>query len=153
MVREGHLVGNHTDTHPNLLFCSPGRARREIEAGTRVVAEVLGEPPRWFRPPYGFRYPWTLLHARSLGQSTALWSNCPRDWQRPGVEVLVRRVVESARPGDVVLLHDGGGDRSQTVQALPLLIRELRARGFRLVRLDRVDGTLPLQRSQRPRAG
>lgn len=138
MAREGHLVGNHTDTHANLLLCTPARSRREIEGGAQALEEVLGERPRWFRPPYGFRFPWTLLQARARGQSTALWSNCPRDWQQPGADVLVERVVGSVRPGDVVLLHDGGGDRRQTVQALRELIPALRARGYRFVRLDRL---------------
>ncbi len=136
MAREGHLVGSHADSHVNLLGCSPERSWREIREGVRVLARILGEEPVWFRPPYGMRYPWTLGQARSLGLSTALWSNCPRDWQAPGAEVLARRVVERLCPGDVVLLHDGGGDRSQTVQALSLLIPLVRARGYRFVRLD-----------------
>jgi len=141
MAREGHLVGSHTENHCNLLFSTPGRSRREILEGHRSLALVLGRDPEWFRPPYGMRPPWTLNQARNLGMTTALWSNCPRDWQRPGAEVLARRVVDQARPGDVVLLHDGGGDRSQTVRALELLIPELRRKGFDFVRLDALSGT------------
>ncbi len=136
MAVEGHLVGTHTENHVNLLTCGPERSRREIEGGIRTLTGVLGTPPEWFRPPYGMRYPWTLAQARSLGLATALWSNCPRDWQSPGAEVLACRVVERLCPGDVVLLHDGGGDRSQTVQALRLLIPRVRERGYRFVRLD-----------------
>ena len=136
MAREGHLVGTHSDTHPNLLFCTPEHSWREIKRGALALAEVLGEEPTWFRPPYGMRYPWTLRQARNLGMKTALWSNCPRDWQRPGAEVLARRMVERARPGDLVLLHDGGGDRSQTVEALRLAIPALRQGGYRFVRVD-----------------
>ncbi len=136
MQREGHLVGSHTQNHANLLFCLPGRSRREILEGQASMARILGQEPRWFRPPFGMRTPWTVRQARDLGMTTALWSNCPRDWQLPGAEVLARRVVDRARPGDVVLLHDGGGDRSQTVQALEILIPELRRKGFEFVRLD-----------------
>jgi len=140
MVREGHLVGTHTENHCNLLFSTPGRSRREILEGCRSLALVMGQEPGWFRPPYGMRPPWTLKQARNLGMTTALWSNCPRDWQRPGAEVLARRVVDRARPGDVVLLHDGGGDRSQTVRALEILIPELRRKGLGFVRLDALAG-------------
>jgi peptidoglycan/xylan/chitin deacetylase (PgdA/CDA1 family) len=140
MVREGHLVGTHTENHCNLLFSTPGRSHREILEGRRSLALVMGQEPEWFRPPYGMRPPWTLNQARNLGMTTALWSNCPRDWQRPGAEVLARRVVDRARPGDVVLLHDGGGDRSQTVRALEILIPELRRKGLGFVRLDALAG-------------
>lgn len=149
MVREGHLVGNHTDTHPNLLLCGVGATRREIEGGHRAIAEVLGDAPNWFRPPYGYRSPWTLMQARRVGESTALWSICPRDWQMPGPSVLVERTLRRVQPGDIVLLHDGGGDRSQTVEALPGIIRGLRELGYGLVRLDEINGNVTQLRKRR----
>jgi len=143
MAAEGHLVGTHTENHVNLLACGPERSRREIQEGVRSLSRVLEAPPEWFRPPYGMRYPWTLAQARSLGLATALWSNCPRDWQTPGAEVLARRVLDHLGPGDVVLLHDGGGDRSQTVQALRQLIPQVRERGYRFVRVDELQESGP----------
>lgn len=138
MVAEGHLVGSHSYSHRNLLFTTPAQSKDEIAAGARALEKVTGTRPVWFRPPYGMRYPWTLLQARAAGMSTVLWSNCPRDWQCPGYKVIVRRVLDSILPGDIVLLHDGGGDRSQTVRALRLLIRALRMHGYSFVRVDKL---------------
>lgn len=135
-VAEGHLVGSHSFTHQNLLTIGPERSRRAIEAGAKSIEHVTGQSPMWFRPPYGMRFPWTLLQARSTGMSTVLWSNCPRDWQCPGHKVIAKRVIEKIFPGDIVLLHDGGGDRSQTVAALKLIIRILRRHGYAFVRVD-----------------
>lgn len=133
---EGHLVGSHSLSHRNLLGCMPAASRQEIIGGAKAVESALGEYPQWFRPPYGMRYPWTLLQARQEGLTAVSWSNCPRDWLCPGAEVIARRVVETVAPGDIVLLHDGGGDRSQTVEAVRLLVRCLKGQGYRFVRVD-----------------
>ncbi len=135
---EGHLVGTHSFSHRNLLFATPSSSREEIAKGAEALNDVLGVRPLWFRPPYGMRYPWTLLQARSEGMSAVLWSNCPRDWMRPGAEVIAQRVMEELQPGDVVLLHDGGGDRSQTVEAVRRLIVDIRDRGYEFVRVDQM---------------
>ncbi len=139
MESEGHLVGSHTYSHRNLLACTPKKSCLEIEKGIEAVESVLGHYPRWFRPPYGMRYPWTLLEARNLGQTAVLWSNCPRDWQRPGADVIASRVVNRMTPGDIVLLHDGGGDRAQTIFAVKVIIRALRAKGYEFVRADEMQ--------------
>ncbi len=135
---EGHLVGTHTFSHRNLLFATPSLSRQEIAKAAEIVHDVLGVRPLWFRPPYGMRYPWTLLQARSEGMSAVLWSNCPRDWMEPGAEVLEQRVMEDLNPGDVVLMHDGGGDRSQTVEAVRRLIVDMREQGYKFVRVDQM---------------
>ena len=136
---EGHLVGSHTYSHRNLLACTPSKSWQEIETGIEAVETVLGHYPRWFRPPFGMRYPWTLLEARNLGQTAVLWSNCPRDWQCPGADVIARRVVSRIAPGDIILLHDGGGDRSQTISAVRTIIKALRAKGYEFVRADELQ--------------
>ncbi|MDO5295679.1 MAG: polysaccharide deacetylase family protein [bacterium] len=133
---EGHLVATHSYSHRNLLGCLPAASRREINAGAQALDKVLGYRPQWFRPPYGMRYPWTLLQARQAGLSTVLWSNCPRDWLKPGAKVIARRVISDLQPGDIVLLHDGGGDRSQTVVAVRFIIRYLSSQGYKFVRVD-----------------
>lgn len=133
---EGHLIGSHSFSHCNFLGCTPSRARREIVEGGLALETILGEKTRYYRPPYGMRYPWNLKDGSRLRQLAVLWSNCPRDWQLPGATVIAQRVVSQAKPGDIVLLHDGGGDREQTAQALPLIIAGLRERGFEFVRVD-----------------
>lgn len=135
---EGHLVGNHTASHANLLWASPETARREIEEGAQAIQEVLGTSVKWFRPPFGLRAPWVVAQARAQGQATVLWTTCPCDWERPGSAEIVKRALEGIQPGTIILLHDGGGDREQTLGALPLLIQALRDQGFTLARVDEV---------------
>lgn len=141
--REGHIVGNHTESHCNLLLSTPWRSQREIAGGRDSIAEVLGEEPIWFRPPWGFRSPLTMLQCRRLRQKVAMWTYDPRDWQCPPPSVLTRRVVDTCVPGSVILLHDGNGDRTATVAALPGIIAELRGQGYRLVSLDEMDRERP----------
>ena len=136
---EGHLVGSHTFSHRNLLGCTPEESYKEIAFGIMAVSSVLNAPVTYFRPPYGMRWPWTMQQSEAMGQTAVLWSNCPRDWQLPGADVIAGRVIKKAGPGHIVLLHDGGGDRLQTIYALPEIIRTLRARGFSFVRADELS--------------
>ena len=136
---EGHLLGSHTLSHRNLLSCTWGETKRQIGGGIEALSSVLGEEPVYFRPPYGMRYPWSMWESERLAQRAVLWSNCPRDWQLPGAEVIACRVIRRAQAGDIVLLHDGGGDRRQTAQALPKIVETLRERGFSFVRVDELE--------------
>src|SRR5262245_28595121 len=124
---EGHLIGNHGYYHRKLHFKSPAYVRDDLTRGTLAIVEASGEEPRFFRAPHGFRSPWVSAIARSLGQRTVGWSLGVWDSSRPGTDVIARRVVEGARPGSILLLHDGDGydpdgDRMQTANALPLII-------------------------------
>ena len=134
--KAGHLVGSHSFIHRNFLACTPRKAEEEILEGSLVLEAILNDKIRYYRPPYGTRYPWNIKYGESLRMRAVLWSNSPRDWQRPGAGIIAERVINSAKPGDIVLLHDGGGDRSQTVKALPTIIGNLRSRGFEFVRVD-----------------
>jgi peptidoglycan/xylan/chitin deacetylase (PgdA/CDA1 family) len=133
VVRAGFPVGDHTVNH-RMLAPLPGPAqRREIRGQARRV-DRLGLPaPRLFRPPYGSYDRTTVGIVRSLGMANVLWSVDSQDYTRPGRKAIVRNVLSGVRPGAIVLMHDGGGDRSQTVAALPTIIRRLRRRGYRLV--------------------
>jgi peptidoglycan/xylan/chitin deacetylase (PgdA/CDA1 family) len=132
-LRAGFVVGDHTVNHP-LLAPLPGRGqRREIRGQARRLHRLGAPWPRVFRPPYGSYDRTTLGIARSLGMVVILWSVDSRDYLRPGRKAIVHNVVSSVRPGAIVLMHDGGGDRSQTVAALPGIVRRLRHRGYRLV--------------------
>ncbi|MFJ9948230.1 polysaccharide deacetylase family protein [Kitasatospora sp. NPDC091207] len=135
---EGHTLGNHSWSHAYLPDLGPTGLADQLgfTADTLVHAGGGPRPPRWLRPPYGGRSP-ELLHAvAGLGLTTVLWDVDAKDWSRPGPEAIAQRVLSQVRPGSVVLMHDGGGDRSQTVAALPAVITGLRDRGYRVVDLE-----------------
>jgi peptidoglycan/xylan/chitin deacetylase (PgdA/CDA1 family) len=129
----GMAVGNHSYGHPQPFDRLPtARLRDEITRGRRTL-QALEMRPVGFRPPGGAASTTVLATARGLGERTVLWSLDPTDWQ-PGVtaDQLVWRVLAAVRPGSIVLLHDGGGDRSATVAALPAIIDGLRRLGLTL---------------------
>jgi peptidoglycan/xylan/chitin deacetylase (PgdA/CDA1 family) len=128
-------LGNHGYYHRRLHFAGPRRVRDDLTRGTTAVTRASGVVPRLFRAPHGFRSPFVTPIARSLGQATVGWTYGVRDSDRPGAEEIARRTIDHAVPGAIILLHDGdgydpNGDRTQTAQALPLIIHGLRERGF-----------------------
>ena len=130
-VAAGMAVGSHSWSHPQPFDRLPvARIRDEITHGRRTL-EPLGVRPVGFRPPGGAASATMLTAAQGLGERTVLWSVDPDDWH-PGVtaDQLVQRVLAAVRPGAIVLLHDGGGDRSATVAALPAIIDGLRRLGL-----------------------
>ncbi|MBM3664103.1 MAG: polysaccharide deacetylase family protein [Actinobacteria bacterium] len=134
IVQRGHSIANHTWNHPTLTRIS-GRAMVDQLAGTsNVIRDTTGYIVSYARPPYGSTNAGVNNTIASLGMRPALWSVDTRDWSRPGVGAIVRSAL-SARPDSVVLFHDGGGDRSQTVAALPAIIEGFRARGMDLTRV------------------
>jgi peptidoglycan/xylan/chitin deacetylase (PgdA/CDA1 family) len=147
-LRDGNVVGDHTETHPQLARLS-GHEQREqlLEQAARV--ELLGGPrPRLFRPPYGSFNATTMRLLRMLGMLMVLWSVDTQDYLQPGVPAIVQRVLTSVQPGAIVLMHDGGGDRSQTVAALPLIIRGLHDRGYHLVTVPELLRDAPPPRGE-----
>jgi peptidoglycan/xylan/chitin deacetylase (PgdA/CDA1 family) len=130
--KDGDVVGDHTESHAPLARLSAREQREQIfEARARL--EILGRRPRLFRPPYGSFDPTTFRELQSMGMLMVLWSADTGDYLQPGVPAIVQRALEGAHAGAIILLHDGGGNRSQTVEAVPLIVRELHARGYRLV--------------------
>jgi peptidoglycan/xylan/chitin deacetylase (PgdA/CDA1 family) len=141
IVDEGHAIGNHGYYHRKLHFKSPSYVRDDLTRGTLAIVEASGQEPRFFRAPHGFRSPWVSAIAQSLGQRTVGWSLGVWDSSRPGTDVIARRTVEGARPGSILLLHDGDGydpdgDRMQTANALPLIIERLKGNGFGFASLE-----------------
>ncbi|HEY4303026.1 MAG TPA: polysaccharide deacetylase family protein [Gemmatimonadaceae bacterium] len=133
---EGHRIGNHGWFHRKLHFKSPAYVRDDLTRGTRSIQAAAGVTPAVFRAPHGFRAPWVTAIAKSLGQRTVGWSFGVWDSDRPGVDVITRRILKDARPGSILLLHDGdgydiNGDRMQTAQAVPLIVDQLLANGYR----------------------
>jgi peptidoglycan/xylan/chitin deacetylase (PgdA/CDA1 family) len=128
---DGDVIGDHTWNHPDLTTLPPDQVRQQLESTADEIEFLTANRPTLWRPPYG-RYNSTVTQiASSLGLSMRLWNVDPRDWSLPGTAEIVQRVVDNVRNGDIVLLHDGGGDRSQTVAALGTIISTLQSRGYR----------------------
>lgn len=136
VAAEGHSIGNHGYFHRKLHFKSPAYVRNDLTLGTRAIEQIASVHPRLFRAPHGFRSPWVTPIARSLGQRTVGWSFGVWDSDRPGRDVIVDRILDGARPGSILLLHDGDGydphgDRVQTAEAVPLIVDRLLDQGYR----------------------
>lgn len=137
---EGHTIGNHGYHHRTLHLRGPAYTRVDLCLGTDAIVRATGTPPKHFRAPHGFRSPWVNGIARELGQRAVGWTLGVWDTDRPGAETIAERVRRGVRPGSIVLLHDGDaydpdGDRGQTADALSLVIRDLRASGYRFAAL------------------
>jgi peptidoglycan/xylan/chitin deacetylase (PgdA/CDA1 family) len=148
--RRGFPIGDHTMSHPLMGHLTRDRQSAEIDGQARVMRRVGVPYPRLFRPPDGSFDDVTrdLLHGRRM--LMVLWSVNPEDYFRPGTKAIVQRVMAGVRPGAIVLMHDGGGDRSQTVAALPAIIHRLRARHYRVVTVPRLLSDDPPPRGQGP---
>jgi peptidoglycan-N-acetylglucosamine deacetylase len=131
-LRSGDAVGDHTETHPMMASLSPHDQHEELfEQMARI--ELLGPRPRLFRPPYGSFDATTFKELHHLHLLMVLWSVDTADYTMPGVQTIVQRALAGAKPGAIILMHDAGGDRSQTIAALPAIVKGLRARGLRPV--------------------
>ncbi len=130
---------NHTLTHDLKLRTRPDDViARELTEGSTTFRDITGASPTFFRAPGGAVTPAILDQAQRLGSPTLHWTVDPRDWEKPGTDEIVRRVVTDTRPGAIILLHDADGNRSadgrrQTVDALGRIIDELRAQGYEFV--------------------
>jgi len=156
-VAEGHDVGSHTWTHPNIGEIPVGQTDVELNATQRLFEVITGRSMRLFRPPFfGDAEPSTphevapILAAQNLGYMAVGLRIDTDDWQKPPPQTIIDRTLDRLdhpgdRPGQVVLLHDAGGDRSRTVAALPGLIDAIRARGYRLVTVGELAGMTPAQ--------
>ena len=137
-LETGLGIGDHTVTHPFLAALSAQAQRAQIIDAARQI-HMYGAPyPRLFRPPYESFDPTTVRLLRGDRMLMVLWSVDTRDFSRPGVGAIVATTFAEVRPGAIVLMHDGGGPRAQTVAALPRVIRGLRRRGYRLVTVGRL---------------
>ncbi|MGH7938557.1 MAG: polysaccharide deacetylase family protein, partial [Chthoniobacterales bacterium] len=148
IVAEGHEIGNHTYYHPNLGACWPEHIRLELNATQLLLETITGRSTTLFRPPYGADTSPSGLNeliplkiAQDLNYLVILENIDPQDWARPGTDVIVTRVKQQRRDGNIILLHDGGGDRSQTVAALPRILDYLATRGDTVVSLSTLMGT------------
>ena len=136
VVNAGHQAANHTWSHPTSLPHQPDdRVRQEIQRAQDKIYDTTGSRPTLFRSPGGGWSPGVFTAAAQAGMVPLDWSDDPRDWTQPGVAAITNRLL-AAKPGQILLCHDGGGDRSQTYTALQTVIPALLARGYQFVALD-----------------
>ncbi len=146
-LNDNHEIGNHTYTHPRVSAVTTAQLRLEVSGTERLLQATTDRQAVLFRAPYGSDLDPSLMEdtkplevVADMGYTSVGWGIDPEDFEKPGADEIVRRVVEAARKnaGHIVLLHDAGGDRSQTIQALPVLIDRLRSLGFELVTVSRL---------------
>ena len=147
----GEVIGDHTQNHRFLASLTPAQQRAEVVGDERAITGAGAPAPQLFRPPYGSFNAATLKLLRSRRLLMVLWTVDTTDYVRPGVKRIVDAALTNARPGAIILLHDGGGDRRETIAALPRIIHRLRRRGYRLVTVpDLVRDDPPLQGQPAP---
>ena len=153
----GHAIGNHTESHMNLFKLGPARITVELRLCHHAIANALGAPAKWFRPPYGFRNPWVIPAAAELGCKTVMWTLIPGDWKERPAEWLIQRmqpIATHARrtaasghnsaatsAGDILCLHDGyhkelNYDRTRTLTALERWLPRWRDLGLQFVTME-----------------
>jgi len=141
VAQAGHVIGNHTFTHPLLIFESEPQTRTQLLQCRSALQDAIGEHSNLFRPPFGGRRPATLSVARELGLQTVMWNVTGYDWNAPPAAVIEKKVARQMRGGDVILLHDGGhrtmgANRAQTVIATDNLVQRYRDQGYEFVTVD-----------------
>ena len=134
----GHIVGEHSWSHPDLTRLSVSNVRSQLAVASDAVQSAIGIRPTFFRPPYGAVNLTVMQQAKALNLSIIVWNDDPQDWSLPGVHVIIQRAVDEARNGTIILMHDGGGNRTQTIAALPTVISTLQARGYRFVTIQQL---------------
>jgi peptidoglycan/xylan/chitin deacetylase (PgdA/CDA1 family) len=137
-IRAGFAIGDHTEQHPNLASLPQRVQNKQIQDAALRIRSYGVPYPRLFRPPYGAFNGQTLTTLRGHRMLAILWTVDTGDFARPGTNAIVERAVQGAKPGAIILMHDGGGDRRQTLAALPAIVHRIRARGFKLVTLPQM---------------
>ncbi len=156
-IARGHVLGNHTETHPNLFWLTPQQIRDELRRCNDAIINATGAPPKWFRPPFGLRNPWVAPAAQQLAQRVLMWTLIPGDWRSGTAEWLIRRMQPISAhaqrnlgnisnpaangAGDILCLHDGShlqqnGDRTRTLPALEYWLPRWRDLGLEFVTID-----------------
>jgi peptidoglycan-N-acetylglucosamine deacetylase len=132
IVAEGHTIANHT-WHHWYHYMNPQAAAFEIDNTSNLIYQVTGVRTNLFRPPGGIKTNGPYTYAKNQKYATIMWSADSVDYSRPGVPKLISNIMREAKLGGIVLMHDGGGDRSHTVKALPQIIDNFRKQGYRFV--------------------
>jgi peptidoglycan-N-acetylglucosamine deacetylase len=133
VYNDGDVIASHTWSHPDLTKLSAASIQTQLHLTSDAIGNAIGVHPILFRPPYGAYNNFVQGQVAQTGLTTVMWSVDTRDWTRPGVYGIVNTALAFARNGSIILMHDGGGNRSETVEAVPIIIRTLLQRGFKLV--------------------
>jgi peptidoglycan/xylan/chitin deacetylase (PgdA/CDA1 family) len=132
VMSHGHEVALHGNQHRSAYLTTPWGTFSELRRGVKVLEEITGKPLQWYRPPWGHHSLWTWWASRRMGLTRVLWTVAPDDWNpKHSPEAIADHIVKAALAGSVVVLHDGGGDRERTRQALALTIPRLQALGLK----------------------
>ncbi len=130
VVAGGHQIGIHTWNHPDMTTLSAAKQQKELIDTQNAVINATGIASRLFRAPYGAVSPSVIAAAEKSKLLSVLWDGDAKDWQNPSAAAIVQRVLSRVSPGAIILMHDGGGDRANTVAALPIIIKNLKQQGY-----------------------
>jgi peptidoglycan/xylan/chitin deacetylase (PgdA/CDA1 family) len=143
IAEEGHQVESHGYSHRYLTTSDKALARREARKSKYQIARATGVYPTWFRAPGGKLSDTARTEVTSAGMRVVRWDVDPQDWRQDSAWRLARETIGAVKPGSVVLLHDGGGDRTATIDALTTIIRKLKKQGYTFVTLDEMGPSAP----------
>ncbi len=138
VVSAGDLVENHSFNHPDLITLSDAQIRDQLQQTSDAIFNITDTRPQYFRPPYGSVDSRVESIIESADMKTTLWTVDTNDWQMGGVDGIVQAALNGASDGGIILMHDGGGDRSQTVDALDDIIVGLQGQGYEFVTIDQI---------------
>jgi peptidoglycan/xylan/chitin deacetylase (PgdA/CDA1 family) len=148
IVESGHCIGNHSYSHQyRLPFKTAQAVRDEVDGAEEAIYRATGVRPKLFRPPHGFKTPWMMHTIRDMGYKTITWDDMTTDYlARSKPEHIAKRIVDRVKPGSIIVLHDGlnlnhGVNRENTVEALEIIIKELRDKGYSFVSLQEIEET------------
>ncbi|HYB22862.1 MAG TPA: polysaccharide deacetylase family protein, partial [Solirubrobacteraceae bacterium] len=133
LAKAGMVIGDHTEVHPPMAMLAASAQAAQIDEAADAIQDAGAPRPLLFRPPYGSFNSATLALLRERDMVMVLWAVDTSDYAQPGIQQIIYTALSGAQPGAVILFHDGGGDRAETVAALPHIVERLRQRGYRLV--------------------
>ena len=146
IVDQGSQIASHTQSHKQLTKLGSDELRTEFDTAFKAINDATGIDTTVFRPPYGAFTERTWLAAGGIPSVSVTWTQDSRDWARPGVDAIVKNSLANVKSGSIILMHDGGGNRDQDVEALPKIIESLQGAGYTLVTIDELmasDSTIP----------
>lgn len=140
MHQKGHEIANHTYHHPRLRTITAHDLRKEIRDTDNVIHSLTGKYPTLFRPPGGVYDDKVVNAAKAQHHLVVMWSwtQDTKDWKNPGVQRIVNKVCNNAKPGNIVLFHDAGGNREQTVQAVKIILDKLSKEGYQFITVSQL---------------